>query len=180
MHAADVSRGVCCTFSREVNMKIEGSVALVTGENGGIGQAFVRELLKRGATKIYLGVRGPASLKGLFAESSKLVPLTLDVTKPKQIEAAAQAASDITLLINNAGAVAFSGALAAEDLTAARQEMEVNYFGVLALTRALRNTPACRTGGAGVNVLSFLGLLTLPVAASYSPSKSAAAALTHT
>ena len=117
-------------------MKIKGSVALVTGANGGIGRAFVQELLKRGATKIYLGARDPASLRGLLAESSKLVPITLDVTNPKQIEEAAKAAADITLLINNAGTVAFSGALAAKNLAAARQEMEVNYFGILALTRA--------------------------------------------
>ena len=160
-------------------MKIEGAVALVTGANGGIGQAFVRELLKRGAKKIYLGVRDPGSLRGLFADSAKLVPVTLDLTKPAQIEAAAKAASDITLLINNAGTATFSGALAAQDLAAARQEMEVNYFGLLALTQALRNTPALR-GGAVVNVLSFLALVTLPVAGTYSASKSAALALTRT
>src|ERR1700721_351041 len=148
-------------------MKIKGSVALVTGANGGIGQAFVRELLKRGATKIYLGARAPASLRGLFAESNKLVPIALDVTNAKQIEAAAKSASDITLLINNAGTVAFSGALAAKDTSAARQEMEVNYFGVLALTQALRGTPALRSGGAIVNVLSFLALAPLPVGGTY-------------
>jgi NADP-dependent 3-hydroxy acid dehydrogenase YdfG len=75
------------------------------------------------ATKIYLGARNPASLRGLFGESSKLVPIALDLTNPKQIEEAAQAASDITLLINNAGTVAFSGALAAKDSSAARQEI---------------------------------------------------------
>jgi len=161
-------------------MKIKGSVALVTGANGGIGRAFVEELLKRGAARIYLGARDTASLRGLFAESSRLVPVTLDVTNPKQIEDAVEATSDITILINNAGTVAFSGALAAKDLAAARQEMEVNYFGLLALTRALRNTPAFRSGGAIVNVLSFLSLVTLPVAGTYSASKSAALALTRT
>jgi short-subunit dehydrogenase len=161
-------------------MKIEGSVALVTGANGGIGQALVRELLKRGARKIYLGVRDPGTLRGVFVESDRLVPLALDLTRPQQIEQAARLASDITLLINNAGAVAFSGALAAKDLNAARQEMEVNYFGLLALTQALRNTPALRSGGAMVNVLSFLALVTLPVAGTYCASKSAALALTRT
>jgi NAD(P)-dependent dehydrogenase (short-subunit alcohol dehydrogenase family) len=91
-------------------MKVKGSVALVTGANGGIGQAFVQELLQRGAAKIYLAARDPASLRGLVAKSSKLVPIALDLTNPQQIEAAANTASDVTLLINNAGAVAFSGA----------------------------------------------------------------------
>jgi short-subunit dehydrogenase len=161
-------------------MKIKGSVALLTGANGGIGRAFVQELLKRGAAKIYLGARDPASLRGLVTESSKLVPIALDLTDPKQIEAAAYAASDITLLINNAGTVAFSGALSAKDSSAARREMEVNYFGILALTQALRHTPALKSGGAIVNVLSFLALATLPVAGTYSASKSAALALTRT
>jgi len=46
------------------------------------GQAFVRELLQRGVAKIYLGARDPVSLQGLFVESSRLIPLALDVTKP--------------------------------------------------------------------------------------------------
>src|SRR6202171_527224 len=117
-------------------MKIKGSVALVTGANGGIGRAFVQELLKRGAAKIYLGARDRASLRGLFAESNKLIPIALDVTNAKQIEAGAKSASDIALLINSADTVAFSAALAAKDTSAARQQMEVNYFGVLALTQA--------------------------------------------
>ncbi len=160
-------------------MKIEGSVALVTGANGGIGQAFVHELLKRGAAKVYLGARNPASLQGQFA-SDKLVPITLDVTKPEQVAKAAKTAADVTLLINNAGTAAYSGALAAKDLAAARQEMEVNYFGILALVQALRNAPALRRGGAIVNVLSFLALTTIPIAGTYSASKAAAQALTRT
>ena len=161
-------------------MKIKGSVVLVTGANGGIGQAFVRELLKRGAAKIYLAARNPASLRGQFSQLSKLVPIALDLTNPTQIEAVAQAVGDVTLLINNAGTVAFSGALSAKDSSAARQEMEVNYFGILGLTQALRSTPALQRGGAIVNVLSFLALATLPVAGTYSASKAAALALTRT
>ena len=98
-------------------MEIDGRVALVTGANGGIGRAFVQELLKRGAAKIYLGARDPASLRGLFAESSKLVPITLDVTNAKQIEAAAKSALDITLLINNAGTVDVIAAIVDEVTT---------------------------------------------------------------
>ncbi|APR35699.1 SDR family NAD(P)-dependent oxidoreductase [Paraburkholderia sp. SOS3] len=161
-------------------MKIEGSVVLLTGANGGIGREFVKELLARGATKIYLGVRDASSVEDLVSASDRLVAVQLDLANPEQIESAARIASDITLLINNAGAAAFSGALSANDTTAARAEMEANYFGVLALTQALRRAPAFQTGGALVNILSVLSHITLPIAGTYSASKAAALHLTRT
>lgn len=161
-------------------MKIEGSVALVTGANRGIGRALVEALLARGAAKIYLGARDIASLQPLLATSERLVPLRLDTTNPDQVADAARLASDITLLVNNAGVAGFTGALSATDTAAARQEMDVNYFGVLSLTQALRDTPAFRQDGAIINVLSMLSLVTLPVAGTYSASKAAALALTRT
>ena len=161
-------------------MNIKGSVVLLTGASGGIGRAFTHELLSRGAAKIYLAARDVSSLAPLLGGSDRLVPLALDMTKPDQITAAAKAAADITLLINNAGAAAFTGVLSAKDTAGARQEMEVNYFGVLALSQALRDTPAFRTGGAIVNLLSILSLVTLPVAGTYSAAKAAELALTRT
>ena len=161
-------------------MKIEGSVVLLTGANGGIGRAMTQELLRRGAAKIYLGARDVATLQPVLAGSDRLVPLALDVTKPEQIASASKAAADVTLLINNAGAAVFTGVLSANDTAGARQEMEVNYFGVLALSQALRDTPAFRKGGAIVNLLSILSLVTLPVAGTYSAAKAAELALTRT
>jgi short-subunit dehydrogenase len=51
---------------------------------------------------------------------------------------------------------------------------------VLDLVQALRGTPAFRTGGAVINVLSILSLVTMPVLGTYSASKAAALALTRT
>lgn len=161
-------------------MKIEGSVVLLTGANGGIGRAFVRELLGRGASKIYLGVRDLASVRDLLGQSDRFVAVELDVTKPDQVASAARVASDVDLLINNAGLAAFTGALSTTDLSNARQEMEVNYFGVLALTQAMRHSPALKGGGAIVNMLSILSHVTLPVAGTYSAAKAAALSLTRT
>ncbi|WEZ82905.1 SDR family NAD(P)-dependent oxidoreductase [Rhizobium sp. 32-5/1] len=87
-----------------MSLKIENSVALVTGANRGIGKAFVTELLRRGAAKVYLGARDPASLTDLIAlDPNRLVPLKLDVTNASDVEQAANVATDVTLLINNAG-----------------------------------------------------------------------------
>jgi uncharacterized protein YbjT (DUF2867 family) len=117
-----------------MSQKIENAVALVTGANRGIGREFVAELLRRGAKKIYLGARDPASLADLIAlDPTRLVPLKLDVTNAADVADAAKIATDVTLLINNAGFAGGQGVISAPDLSIARQEMEVNYFGVLSL-----------------------------------------------
>ncbi|NGZ83755.1 SDR family NAD(P)-dependent oxidoreductase [Duganella aceris] len=160
-------------------MNIEHSIVLVTGANRGIGHAFVTELLARGAAKIYVAARDTAALRELLlAGGPRLVPLPLDVTDPDQVAAAAKVASDVTLLINNAGFAAFDGAISASGTDAARREMEVNYFGPLALSRAFAPVLA-KNGGAIVNMLSMLSLVTLPMAGTYSASKAAALALTR-
>lgn len=65
-------------------MKIEGSIALVTGANRGLGAAFVRALLAGGAAKVYAAARDPATVK-----QASVVPVELDVTKPEQVAALA-------------------------------------------------------------------------------------------
>lgn len=160
-------------------MKIADSVVLVTGANRGIGRTFVEELLKRGAAKIYVAARDTTSLAELFKTGDRrLVALPLDVTDLDQVAAAATVAGDVTLLINNAGYAAFEGAISAPSLDDARQEMDVNYFGPLALTRAFAPVLA-KSGGAVLNMLSMLSLVSLPMAATYSASKAAGLSLTR-
>lgn len=161
-------------------MNISGSTVLVTGANGGIGSAFVADLLARGSAKIYIAARDMASLRGLLQGGDRrLVPLPLDVTDADQVAAAASVASDVTFLINNAGYAAFRGAIAASDMEGARREMDVNYFGTLAMTRAFAPQFATAGGGAILNMLSMLSLVSLPVAATYSASKAAGLSLTR-
>ena len=104
-------------------MKLEGSVALVTGANRGIGLAFVRALRAHGAAKVYAGVREPQGFHEPGAE-----PLRLDVTEQLQVEAAAAAAGDVTILINNAGIQAGPGLLEGS-FDGARREMDVPKVG---------------------------------------------------
>src|ERR1700759_3960189 len=81
-------------------MRIEGSVALVTGANRGLGRALVTVLVAAGASKVYAAARDESKLPPFGA---RVVPLPLDVTKPEQIAAAARKADDVPLLLNNAG-----------------------------------------------------------------------------
>ncbi len=79
-------------------MKVEGSVALVTGANRGLGAAFARGLLSAGAAKVYGAARYPVAVT-----TPGVTPVQLDVTKPEHVEAIARELTDATLLINNAG-----------------------------------------------------------------------------
>lgn len=155
-------------------VKIKGSVVLVTGANRGIGKAYAEEFLKAGAAKVYLGVRDLNSMKEFAAaHPGKLVPVLLDVTNEDHIRKAAETAKDVTILVNNAG-VLYGGALLDGNLVEnARHEMEVNYFGPMAMTRAFANILKSCGGGAIVNVSSIAGFVAFPGLPTYCPSKAA-------
>ena len=155
-------------------MKIRDTVALVTGANRGIGLAFTQELLARGARKVYAGVRDPSTIKHLAVEA-----LRLDVTQPEEIVAAAAHASDVALLINNAGAAHLGGFLAPDSEEVARFLFETNFFGVLRMSKAFAPILAANGGGAVLNVLSVASWLNRGQLAAYAASKSAAWSLTN-
>jgi len=155
-------------------MKIRDSVALVTGANRGLGLAFVQELLAAGARSVYAAARDPKSITLAGA-----IPVSVDVTKPESVAAAAGAFTDVNLLINNAGICLWSGFLSPNAIDVARTEIDTNYFGPLLLSRAFAPILKRNGGGAIVNVLSFLSWISIPDAGTYCASKSAAWALTN-
>lgn len=159
--------------------RVEEAVVLVTGANRGIGAAFVQELLASGARRVYAAARDPQSLYALAQQEPRLVPLQLDITDDASVRVAAQQATDVTLLINNAGAMGNARLIGADDLVAARNEMEVNYFGLLRMCRAFAPILAHSGGGALINVLSILSRTASPLLGSYSASKAAAFSLTQ-
>ncbi|MEU1599964.1 SDR family oxidoreductase [Streptomyces sp. NPDC005708] len=154
-------------------MDIEGSVALVTGANRGIGMAFTKALLAHGAAKVYAGVRDPET-----ALAPGLTLLRLDVTDEEQVAAAARAADDVSIVINNAG-VTGGPSLLEGSLDGARREMEVNYFGTWAVSRAFAPVLAAHGGGALVNMLSVASWVANRQFPSYAASKSAQWSLTN-
>jgi NAD(P)-dependent dehydrogenase (short-subunit alcohol dehydrogenase family) len=156
-------------------MKLQGSVALVTGANRGLGAAFVRGLLAAGASKVYAAARNPESV-----QIPGVVPVRLDVTKPEQVQALAGTLTDVTLLINNAGIGEFGPVLAPGSLEALQRQFETNAVGPLRVAQAFAPVLASHGGGAVVNMLSVLSWLTMPGASGgYSASKAAAWALSN-
>jgi NAD(P)-dependent dehydrogenase (short-subunit alcohol dehydrogenase family) len=149
-------------------MKIEGATALVTGANRGIGKAFAEELLARGAAKVYAGVRDTATIT-----DPRLVAVQLDVTDEARVREVAAELSDVDLVVNNAGTGFFNFPLDAS-LENARTEIEINYLGVVSMTKAFAPVLAENGGGAFVNMLSVLSWFGAPVLSTYSASKAAA------
>jgi NAD(P)-dependent dehydrogenase (short-subunit alcohol dehydrogenase family) len=156
------------------HVHIDGSVALVTGANRGLGRAFAKELVSRGAAKVYAAARDPAAVT-----DPGVVPVRLDITDPDQVARLASECADVGLLVNNAGVLKYSTFLNAPDLSAARLEMETNYFGTLRMCRAFAPVLAASGGGAIVNMLSVTSFYTNPLDASYGASKAAAWSMTN-
>ncbi|MFE7216931.1 SDR family oxidoreductase [Streptomyces sp. NPDC093064] len=153
-------------------MDISTATVLVTGANRGLGRALAQELVARGAT-VYGAARRPdqIDLPGVKA-------IRLDVTDPAQVQAAATLATDVDLLVNNAGS--FTGAsLLDGDLADIRLEMETHYFGTLSVTRAFAPILAANGGGAVLNVLSVLSWLTTADMSAYAAAKAAELSLTN-
>lgn len=104
--------------------------------------------------------------------------LALDITDPAAVAAAARTASEVTLLINNAGV--FTGQnLVTGDLDQIRLELETNFYGPLAMIRAFAPVLAANGGGTILNVLSRVSWLSYPGANAYAASKAAAWSLTN-
>ncbi|MEU3464517.1 SDR family oxidoreductase [Streptomyces sp. NPDC006733] len=152
-------------------MELNNAVAVVTGANRGLGRHLAAQLVERGA-KVYAAARRPETI-----DVPGVIPLRLDVTDEASIREAARIASDATLLINNAG-ISTGATLIAGDTDEVRREMETNFYGPLATTRAFAPVIEGNGGGSVLNVLSVLSWVHPAGLGSYAASKAAAWALT--
>ncbi|MDA0167498.1 SDR family oxidoreductase [Solirubrobacter taibaiensis] len=148
-------------------MNLNGTTALVTGANRGLGRHFAEQLLQRGATKVYAAARDPRTI-----DLPGVVPLQLDITDPESVARAAAVATDVDVLINNAG-ISLHQNLVDGDLDRIRSEMETNFFGTLRVVRALVPLRAILNVNSRLSWLSYVG------ANGYAASKAAQWSLTN-
>lgn len=153
-------------------MQLKNAVVLVTGANRGIGAEFVAQLKERGAAKIYAASRNPSAV-----DVDGVEPIQLDITDPSQVRAAANAAGDVQVLVNNAG-ISTGTSVISGDVADIRREMDTNFYGPLLMTQAFAPILKANGGGAILNVVSALSWFTIPGAGAYAASKAAAWSLT--
>lgn len=151
-------------------MKIADKTILITGASRGIGRALVDEALRRGAKRVYAGMRGP-----LPHPDPRVTAVKLDVTSAADIQRAVASIGSLDLLVNNAGVAPYDDLSNPQVL---ESTFAVNLFGVLNVTRAFLPLLK-RSGGAVVNQLSMVALAALPLIPAYSISKAAALNLTQ-
>ncbi|MDR6668916.1 SDR family oxidoreductase [Rhizobium sp. 1399] len=156
-------------------MDIANSTVFITGANRGLGLAFAREARRRGVAKIYAGMRNTAG----FNEPD-IIPIRIDVTDKASIAAAAGLAADTTLLINNAGiAELIDGPLSGDVEEQSQRLFDVNYHGVVRVTRAFEPILSAQPQAAIINVLSDIVWLPRPILTPYAASKAAAWSYTN-
>ena len=155
-------------------MKIENSVVFVTGGNRGLGLAFAREALVRGARKVYAGMRKTDGF-----DVPGIVPIPLDVNDHDSVLAAAARCTDVTVLVNNAGIGRPGSPLDHSMEELSREIFETNYYGMIRTTQAFAPILARNGGGAIINVLSRATWRPSPLLSAYSASKAAAWSFTN-
>jgi hypothetical protein len=150
--------------------------ALVTGATGGLGRAFVRELVKRGRP-VMLVSRRRVELDLLAREiqdsGGRAEVVVADLATPNGVEtvvAAAARVGGIGVLVNNAGFGTF-GPLLAHAPERDLNEVALNVGAVVALSRALLPNMIERGHGQIVNVASMLSFMPTPYFAVYGATK---------
>jgi NAD(P)-dependent dehydrogenase (short-subunit alcohol dehydrogenase family) len=150
-------------------MEIEGKRVLITGASRGLGRALVAAFVDGGAREVIAGARKRADREAL--KSERVTPIRLDVTSDRDVEALARAGA-IDILINNAGVAGFGNPLTM-DFAAAQEEIAVNYFGVLRVTRAVAPAMIAKRDGVIVNVATAFAKVNLPIVGTYCATKAA-------
>ncbi len=159
---------------------VKNRVAFVTGANRGIGKSIVETFIKEGAKKVYAAARNVDTLSSLVAEyGEKVVPINVDLNNPATIEKAAAVASDVEIVVNNAGILKMADALSDHAVDAMQEEINVNVYGLMRVAKAF--APVLKQNGGGVlaQLNSVASIKNFADFATYSASKAASYSITQ-
>ncbi len=159
---------------------IKDRTILVTGANRGIGKSIVGEFLRAGARRVYAAARKLESLDELIAiYGNRIVPLHIDLNNPDSITLAAQKATDVEVVINNAGIANVANPLASNAIASLQEEMEVNVYGLIRMAQAFAPVLKKNGGGAFAQLNSVASIKTFADFTTYCASKAASYSITQ-
>lgn len=159
---------------------IKDRIILVTGANRGIGKSIVEEFLRAGARKVYAAARKPESLNALLATyGDRIIPIHIDLNNPETITTAAQQATDVDVVINNAGIANIANPLASNAIDALEEEMEINVYGLIRMAQAFAPVLKKNGGGAIAQLNSVASIKNFTDFSTYSASKAASYSITQ-
>jgi NAD(P)-dependent dehydrogenase (short-subunit alcohol dehydrogenase family) len=159
---------------------INGTTALVTGANRGIGKTIVESLVQHGAGRVYAAVRNPETALPLVESLGSVIePIEFDLSRVDLIEAAAQAAGDVNLVINNAGVLRTAAPMAPDAIDSFEVEMRTNVYGLMHTARVFAPVLKRNGGGAFVQLNSVASMKSFPAFSTYCASKAAAYSITQ-
>ena len=163
-----------------MSVAIEQAVALVTGANRGVGKAITEGLLDAGAVKVYAAVRNLSSADELIGRyGNRVVPIEFDLTRPETFTAAAKVATDVNLVVSNAGVLNISDPLAEGAVESLQFQMEGNVFSLIRLAQAFGPVLKANGGGALAQMNSLASLKNFTPFTTYSASKAASYSVTQ-
>ena len=158
----------------------ENQIAFVTGANRGIGRAITEALLEAGAAKVYTAVRDPSSVDELVEKyGERIVPIEFDLTRKETADSAAAVATDVTVVVSNAGVVKPASPVEGHAVEALQYQMERNVYPLLHLAQAFGPILKANGGGAFVQMNSLASIKNFLPVTGYSASKAASYAVTQ-
>jgi len=160
-------------------MNLTNKTIWITGASSGIGEALTYAFVEAGAAKIIISGRRAVELervKNACKGSTEIIPQVLDVAKHDEIFTIAQSVENqhgtIDVLVNNAG-ISQRGTVLETGLEVDKRIMDVDYFGTVAMTKAVLPSMVKKGGGMFITMSSLSGKMGVPQRSAYCGAKHA-------